>query len=596
MVGKRGFESRRSRSPLRSCKTPGRSPITRTTSLFLLLFALTACAGSEEAARKDQSDSSSVDESKPRLQSDGPLRGVVLAKGVNKQGSIVGPRLAFTTRDKQATAVIGLGRDAPKATLTVAWYRLVGAGGRQHLFSHKIRVGPGALAFSQGVAKGGLAPGLYETVATLGERQVRTPWLVRRRGSAALVSAPAADGASPELISSRSAQGTPSWDLPSPGESGVRGEDGLPLPDGERDTCEVQSLDAGWTPYTDLDVAAFWLGPCSMLTLSAGVTGALVPLGSEGPPLTGPVTGQADLCGLPGGSDLPGTVIRIEATGSAIARQSYVLEDHGETLTAGVEAIPAEGSNVAAGERIKLHALALVAPPAQGIKVLYVDDGNDLIESVGNVSGSTEPVSCDPRRYLAELFAEYQVPADPPPVIEICANAEGFDDVRARDCIEFYTGERWEGTLNADTSRAYHGGGTCTDSWEGELSFVVDDKGAIEGDGRATLEDVSCPYPFNPAREHVFSVGGEAGKGTFVLRLSFGRNIPRDGHQVAGFSNLLVTNAGQAGGQPPGPPIEVRKLDDCNAKGEATLQGRYGGFEDPTVARTTIELTCPSVP
>ena len=570
-------------------------------TILLLLGALTACSVSEDAARKDDpvGSSSGVDESKPRLQPDGPLRGMVLTKGVNEKGSVVAPRLAFTTRDKQATAVIGLGIDAPEATLTVAWYRLAGANRREHLFSHRIPVGPGALAYSQGVAAGGLAPGLYETVATLGKRQVRTPWIVRPRGSADTASSPAGDGAAASaLVSSRSAQGLEPWEIPSPGESGVWEDEAGPPAEGSPPTmCEVDNIYPRLIPLPDVHVSASLLGPCSTLTLTAAVSGPPAVLATNDA-LSGVshVYGQADVCALPGGSDLPGTVIRFEATGSASAREDFALPDLGESLTAGAEAIPAAGSKVTAGERIKLHALAFVMPPAQGIKVLYVDDGNDLIESVGNVSGSERPISCDPRRYLAELFAEYQVPADPPPVIEICANAEGFDDVRARDCIEFYTGERWEGTLSADTSRAYHGGGTCTDSWEGELSFVVDDKGAIKGDGRATLEDVSCPYPFNPAREHVFSVGGEAGEGTFVLRLSFGRNIPQDGHQVAGFSNLLVTNAGQAGGQPPGPPIEVRKLDDCNAKGEATLQGRYGGFEDPTVARTTIELTCPSVP
>lgn len=431
-----------------------------------------------------------------------------MAKRLSEKGSVVGPRLAFTTRDKQATAVIRLGKDAPEGTLTVAWYRLAGAGRREHLFSHRIRVGPGALAFSQGVAKGGLAPGLYETVASLDERQVRTPWIVRRRGSAQMVSAPSGDSAPSVLISSRPQQAaTPSWDLPSAGETGVWDENGWPLPDGgPRDTCEVASLDPGWSPLTDLNVSAFWLGPCSTLTLSAAVTGTPIPLATEGPPLTGPLFGQADLCGLPGGSDLPGTVIRIEATGSATARQNYVLEDHGESLMAGVESIPDAGTKVAPGDRIKLHALALVLPPAQGIKVLYVDDGNDLIESVGNVSGSSEPVSCDPRRYAAQLFAEYEVPADAPPVIEICAYAEGFDGVRAQGCIEFYTGEVWEGTTTIDNK------GLCIAHWT--MRLAVDAEGAVTG--RVEVESDSCGGAISgdltgTKTEQNFTLAGPAG-------------------------------------------------------------------------------------
>jgi len=421
-----------------------------------------------------------------------------LAKGLDEQGSVVAPRLAFTTRDKQATAVIGLGSDAPAAELTVAWYRLTGIEGREHLFSHEIAVGPGALAYSQGIAEGGLAPGLYETVATLGERQVRTPWVVRRRGSAATASRAVEGVPAAALVSNRLAQ-TPEWDLPSPGENGVwDSEFGRDPRSGPRDGCEVEDIDAAWSPYLDVNVSASWFGPCSTRTLSASVSGPPVTIVSEDTPPDPHVTlmyGQAGLCELPGGSDLPGTVVRLEATGSATGRAEYRVEDHGETLLADVESIPAAGSKVAPGERIKLHALAMVMPPALGVKVLYVDDGNDLIESVGNLSGASTPVACDPRRNVAQLFSEYRDPPDPPPVIEICANAEGFDGTRSRGCIEFYTGEVWEGTASsAVTTPPPHGPCGNPARTEATVRLLVAEDGSVKGTYDVTGCGVSEPH------------------------------------------------------------------------------------------------------
>jgi hypothetical protein len=228
------------------------------------------------------------------------------------------------------------------------------------------------------------------------------------------------------------------------------------------------------------------------------------------------VFGRAGLCLLPGGSDLPGTVVRIEATGSATARQNYVVEDHGEGLIAGVESIPGEGAKVAPGDRIKLHALALLVPPAQGIKVLYVDDGNDLIESVGNASGAREPVSCDLGRYVAELSAEYEVPADPPPVIEICAHAEGFDRVRAEGCIEFYTGVVWEGLITGRQNQA--GCSPASSEVTGDLRIVVGNDGTVTGSATVRSGAFSCGGSEVPAFEQAYRVTGRKTAAAFELK------------------------------------------------------------------------------
>jgi hypothetical protein len=344
---------------------------------------------------------------------------------------IIEPRLGFTSDETTATAIVRLGGDVPAdSILRLDWYRLTGVeGGREHLFGHDVAVGPGGRAFSVGLAPRGLAPGLYETVATLGVSQVRTPWVATAQASSGSPGSTLAD-----------------WELPGPGEAGY-------VPDGDlpptpavtpATSCVIDRVGGGLSPMTELIATAEWRGPCADLVLTASLGGApLTMAGHRNESASGAwgeQVGQADLCvGVAGGSDLPGTAIRIDVSGSGSGSGTYVLPDLGPALQAGVEAIPEAGSTVRAGDTIQLHGLALLLPPAHGVKVLYLDDGVDLIESVGNVAGTTEPVPCELGRYIGQVFAEYRVPDDPPNALEICAAAEGFDGTLARNCIRFPT-------------------------------------------------------------------------------------------------------------------------------------------------------------
>jgi hypothetical protein len=470
------------------------------TAIVAVVCALlvAACSGGSPdrtgASAGDGRGGPRVDESKPPLRPDGPLRGLVMATGIGQDRALIDSRLAFATDDKAATAVVGLGTDVPdRATLTVAWYRLKGVAGREHLFSHKIIVGPGGRAHSQGVAQKGLAPGVYETVATMGERQVRAPWVVR------VAAEPKQYGARSAVFLSIAGQSTSTledWEVPSPGESGWDG-DLPPVPEGPPpDVCTVNDITVTMSPMTDLLASSWLIGPCSTATLTATVSGPPVTIASDAG-LSGVVSnvfGQTDYCELPGGSDLPGTVVRFEVTGSASDSRDYALPDLGGFLVTGVESLPEAGSRVKAGDTIKLHALAMLMPPALGVEVLYVDDGTDLIESVGNISGSDEPVPCDLGRYYARLVTEYRVPVNPPPIIEICANAAGFDGTKAKDCIEFYAGEVWRGTYSGTVTWDCGLGQERQGSLEGTFTITVDD------DGTATMDIVhtvtgSCAGP-----------------------------------------------------------------------------------------------------
>jgi hypothetical protein len=57
------------------------------------------------------------------------------------------------------------------------------------------------------------------------------------------------------------------------------------------------------------------------------------------------IRGEVDLCELPGGSDLPGVVVRWTATGSdgASASGDLTVPDLGDTLMAEVASVPDPG-------------------------------------------------------------------------------------------------------------------------------------------------------------------------------------------------------------------------------------------------------------
>lgn len=428
------------------------------------------------------------------LQPDGPLRGLGLVAEASDDGSFSDPQLSFTTDDTLATAIVGLGDDVPEdATLTVAWYRLVGVDGREHLFSHEIPIGPGGHAFSQGMAEGGLAPGLYETVATLGDRQVRTPWVVRLAsesdGALSSVSGGAFALLSFGSVAQQEEEPFEPWNVPDSGDSGWYDPETTPASPPPPGPCEVDQIFPGFNPLTTVDASVSWVGRCSRMTLAAAVSGPPQEIASReisqgSLPF---LNGQAEVCELPGGSDLPGTVVRWSATGSegamgSMGSNSLTLPDFGGTLEAKVQAADGTPSRVDPGYRIELRGMAMVMPPALGIEELSLYAGDELIRKVGNLSETSEPQPCDFGRYAALNRASYTVPGDPPPIIEICAEAIGFDGTESRECIEFYTGEVWKGTV---TGVSIEHAAPCRYPFNGEVTIVV------AGDGEATLSATS---------------------------------------------------------------------------------------------------------
>jgi hypothetical protein len=460
--------------------------------------ASAASVGGSAAAAKPPP----VDEKTPILEPDGPLRGAMMTGALPTDGPITEWRVGFTTADREAVAVVGLGDDAPKgAKVVVAWYVLEGPGKRTHLFSHKVKArADGGLVFSRGVAEKGLAPGNYEVVATLGKRQVRAPWVVRIADEPASGVVGRGDFSAPGGEESTLAD----WERPSRSEQGYHDDE--PAPPAEPSgpgPCTLDSIDAGMTPMTDVSVSAWYLGSCSARTLTAAVTGPPVTVASsaetEGP--VSSLNGAADVCtDLAGGSDLPGTVVHLAATGSdgATATSDYTLPDLGEIgPVVGIETQPPAGTRVEAGDTITVTALAMLIPPALGVKVLYLSAGDELLESVPNLSGSSEPVPCDLRRNYAVIQRyRYEVPDDPPPVVTLQADAADFQDRQGEHSTATATfptikGEVWEGTVTSSNSA---GAGSCNDTTTSPVQFVVEEGSGdfeVTTDWGPTVSD--CP-------------------------------------------------------------------------------------------------------
>jgi hypothetical protein len=314
-----------------------------------------------------------------------------------------------------------------------------------------------------------------------------TPWVVRGAGG------------SETGATAQAASGDEDWNVPDTGDSWWSDGSEQPPQGTPVDGCTFDIIYPGLVPLQDVKARAVWVGPCTTGTLTATVSGPPTTIASSDDleASHNALYGQVGVCSLSGGTDMPGTVVHFEATGSANGSEDFTLPDLGEVLFADLEGIPEGGSHVEPGDRIAIHAVAFVMLPALGVKTLYVDDGNDLLESVGNLSGSDQPVACDPRRMKAELITEYTVPADAPPVIELCATGVGFDGAESKNCIRYYTGEVWEGTAN--TTGTYlppSPPGSCGDPvlLTATVRLVVAEDGSVTGTFDVTGCGVSDPH------------------------------------------------------------------------------------------------------
>lgn len=457
----------------------------RTSLLVLpaLVLVCAACGGGEAGTTGE-----TADEVAAVFERNGPLSAVLITDApVEGPRSAVVPRISLTSADTSVYGVVLLADDVPEdSTVTFTWHRVNGDGSRKALFTHDVptpRGGGGAV--SEGVASEGLAPGIYETVVTLGEHQVRSPWFV----TATSVRSLSATGQDAASGSEPVAGETDSW-----GDEDV---DPIWGPDEPPGPCSILSLDA-FAFFVYLTAELDWAGTCETVSLAAAATGTPRTFDSVQNPdtSTGSLQIEELFCLVPGGSDLPGTVFRVVGSATGVPPEEFrlTLPDLREEFTVQYDSVPAAGARVRPGDVIRINAVAARLAPALGIKVLYLDDGAALIDSTGNIAGTAAHVQCRPGQHGAILReASYRVPDDPPPLVEICAYSEGFDGEKRQYCGSFPTGETevWKGTWDA----GFHVPAPCTPTvWPqvGTLSATVAADGSLSGRGELVNHTGVC--------------------------------------------------------------------------------------------------------
>jgi len=100
----------------------------------------------------------------------------------------------------------------------------------------------------------------------------------------------------------------------------------------------------------------------------------------------------------------------------------------------------------------------------------------------------------------------------------------------------------WVGTIRSFTYHQLYVGGRCTTRWRGTLRFTVDDAGAVEGMGAATLfGTLACDFPIAQVqlRRIGLDITGRLRDARLTMRLEQASISPSGGHDFGGFAAFL---------------------------------------------------------
>lgn len=474
--------------------------VARATAACVLLVAA-ACGGGTDDGRVQPDAPTTeggaeaapdVDWSRPRWEDDRPLGRPLMSAGRADDGGFLEPRLQFTSADTRAYAWVHVWGGAPAgAQLTVSWYRIASLDERDHLFSHEFTVDANGYAMSEGVAAAGLAPGVYEIVATLDDAQVRAPFSVVAEGASAAPNEQGGGGGgrSRSVVASRAAAEEPEpWEVPSAGDSTYWYEEPPAAgdePGSDAGPCRRLSVHGTIDVNRDFGVAAHWWGACRVASITASMGGPEATLHVTESDTAQVATAGGNLCDIPGGTDMPGAVVRFTATtedgNSATAEKT--LQDMGAAgPVVMIESAPAAGSRVGPGDTIRLAVVAAEPTPSRGMERVELFEGERLLAEAGNGAGVDEPVPCARNREYAGLAHEYRVPDDPPPLVTLHAIGTDFDGRRASGSVSFPTveGEVWEGDVSGE---GVVDGGTyrCPALVEGTVTLLVRSDSTVAG-------------------------------------------------------------------------------------------------------------------
>lgn len=206
------------------------------------------------------------------------------------------------------------------------------------------------------------------------------------------------------------------------------------------------------------------------------------------------------LCGLDGGSDLPGAKLTVsfqsDARPANTSRMLTLAPDK-DKPTLKTTSTPSKGTKVKPGDTINVRMEASEEYNSTrygwqtGVKKIQLTDEsrNQVVPPLWEAAG--DPRSCAQKQWKQTLDITYTVPSNPPPIIRLRAIAEDFAGNKDDDLGEFPTGDwygslkfSWEGVVRGvkttmtdhmDIVLDYDGQGNLTGSLVGNRSFNVQD-------------------------------------------------------------------------------------------------------------------------
>jgi hypothetical protein len=477
--------------------TSGRAELVRVRVLALLsvvLLLAASCSGGEGEERP----------ASPFRAVNRPIVDIVPASDIGEGGQPVDPGFAFDPAAPQITVVAQVG-EVTGSPMDLTWYRVTDEG-EEELFTHTVGVASFEAAYSVGESPGALAFGRYRVEATLEGESRSTQFEV----------------VAPEGATDQSATSGP----PASGDSGAVATPVSGLPEGSGVSIHVlqSPIDYG-PPMIEVGVSAYLPGGGGTLQAKATMAG-------NTRTVSYPVTGAGvekwlDFypCAHPGGSDLPGTKATFESalyvgdTFEASETQFTTLGPDTTKPGITINSEPPAGSQVEPGDEILLDATAQEnrnGPSWQtGLHTfqLTATPGGQVGEP--QQAGSPLPQACDRKQWSLSTQGTYEVPADAPPVIEICGIAEDFAGNVQTKCNEYYAGEVWEGEVTGEAVQAQCSPPSVPLS--GGIRLVVAPDGTVTGTVTEARDGFTCAGTPVPAFEGNYTITGTKTATAFEL-------------------------------------------------------------------------------
>jgi len=589
----------------RGCPRPitDRRPHRRALLALFVGLALAAACSSPSGASRPASGQALLAQAAPPSHAGplAPIASLVTATAITSNGSPVGASTDFAATVPDIVAVVEVGYlSGARQALTVTWSKVPSAGTAQVLFSQRLSVASGDVAYAAAVNPGRLFLGLYRVEASLAGMQasawfevddpygplgVPTPAPVQGRSKVATASY-VAEGAPPTTETGVTAAGMGSAAAPTAGPTGTVAP---PSPSGGTG-CELAIAgDASATAFVEMS-------GCSgdEVALSATVNGQtqLVQT-AHAADATIPV--RVDPCSVDPSLGYGATKVTYSATvtsgpdkgKSAVLSGTQTVEPPtGAPYLILDDNTPDVGSQVSGGDEILLTFEAHSPAGIRSVTVTADPGGTLKSETYDQHPTRCTTIGTD----QVVVVPPYTVPADAPPLITITAVATDFAGRSETLVLTYPTEAVWLGTALGDGGSNYGSepngvtsAGLCKAHWLIQFQVNVPANKAISGAAQASTSLVPCtvvgPFylpPSFPGGVDTFKVTGSYDGSVF--KLLFDPAQTNEAFTTGGLY-LLVTHGVSLGGRT---MLVLARTSSTRADGDLDLStGRLGVLDVP---------------